>query len=350
MTTAPPTESTEKTAPFRSLAELRAACLDLPAGDGAAADAVKARQAELTKPPGSLGRLEEMVAWLARWGRNPPRLDTVDVLVFAGNHGVTVHGVSPFPAAVTAQMVANFSAGGAAINQLAEAVSATLRVIPLDLEAPTADFTAEPAMDEPAFAAAVSAGYAAVRPEADLLCLGEMGIGNTTAAAAVAAALFGGGGARWAGRGTGLDDRGLARKQAVIDKGLARHASALHDPLLVAAALGGRELAAILGATLAARRLRIPVLLDGFVCTAAAAPLAKLRADALDHTQAGHVSAEAGHGALLDELRLKPLLDLGMWLGEGSGAALAVSILRAALACHDGMATFAEAGVANKSH
>ncbi|MBX9823573.1 MAG: nicotinate-nucleotide--dimethylbenzimidazole phosphoribosyltransferase, partial [Xanthobacteraceae bacterium] len=154
----------------------------------------------------------------------------------------------------------------------------------------------------------------------------------------------------WAGRGTGLDDRGLARKQAVIDKGLARHADVLGDPMLVAAALGGRELAAILGATLAARRLRIPVLLDGFVCTAAAAPLAKLRADALEHVQAAHVSAEAGHRALLGELNLRPLLDLGMRLGEGSGAALAVSILRAALACHDGMATFAEAGVANKSH
>ena len=350
MSTAPQTESAEKPAPFKSLAELRAACLDLPAGDGVAADAVNARQAELTKPPGSLGRLEELAAWLARWGRNPPRLGKADVLVFAGNHGVTVHGVSPFPAAVTAQMVANFSAGGAAINQLADAVSATLRVIPLDLDRPTADFTVETAMDEQAFLAAVNTGIGAVRPEADLLCLGEMGIGNTTAAAAVAAAFFGGGGTRWAGRGTGLDDRGLARKQAVIDKGLARHASALGDPLLVAVALGGRELAAILGATLAARKLRIPVLLDGFVCTAAAAPLARLRADALDHAQAAHVSAEAGHRALLDELKLKPLLDLGMRLGEGSGAALAVSILRAALACHDGMATFAEAGVANKSH
>ena len=350
MSTAPQTHSAETGAPFKSLAGLRAACLDLPAGNSAAADAVIARQAELTKPPGSLGRLEELVAWLARWGRNPPRIGKVDVLVFAGNHGVTVHGVSPFPAAVTAQMVANFSAGGAAINQLALAVAATLRVIPLDLETPTADFTAEPAMDEPAFLAAVNVGHSAVRPEADLICLGEMGIGNTTAAAAIAAALFGGGGARWAGRGTGLDDRGLARKQSVIDKGLARHADILSDPLRVAAALGGRELAAILGATLAARRLHIPVLLDGFVCTAAAAPLAKLRADALDHAQAAHVSAEAGHRALLDELKLKPLLDLGMRLGEGSGAALAVSILRAALACHDGMATFAEAGVANKSH
>jgi nicotinate-nucleotide--dimethylbenzimidazole phosphoribosyltransferase len=350
MTAQSQTENTEPRAPFRSLAELRAACLHLPAGDSAAADAVNARQAQLTKPPGSLGRLEHLVAWLARWGRNPPSLDKVDVLVFAGNHGVTVHGVSPFPAAVTAQMVANFSAGGAAINQLADAAAATLRVIPLDLDRPTADFTVEAAMDEQAFVAAVNTGYGAVCPEADLVCLGEMGIGNTTAAAAVAAALFGGGGTRWAGRGTGLDDRGLARKQAVIDKGLARHAGILGDPLHVAAALGGRELAAILGATLAARHRRIPVLLDGFVSTAAAAPLMRMRADALDHVQAGHVSAEAGHRALLQELNLGPLLDLGMRLGEGSGAALAVSVLRAALACHEGMATFAEAGVANKSH
>src|SRR5215207_537200 len=350
ISTASPTIDVDQFKPFQSLSELRAACLDLPSGDNAAAAAVKARQAELTKPPGSLGRLETLVAWLARWGRNPPRLENVDVLVFAGNHGVTVHGVSPFPAAVTAQMVANFSAGGAAINQLANAVSAKLRVIPLDLDKPTADFTVEPAMDEPSFIAAVTTGYRAVRPEADLVCLGEMGIGNTTAAAAIAAGLFGGDGDRWAGRGTGVDDRGLARKRTAIDKALARHIGITNDPLLIAAALGGRELAAILGATLAARHRRIPVLLDGFVCTAAAAPLAKLRADALDHVKAAHVSAEAGHRMLLDELKLKPLLDLGMRLGEGSGAALAVSVLRAALACHDGMATFAEAGVANKPH
>jgi nicotinate-nucleotide--dimethylbenzimidazole phosphoribosyltransferase len=322
----------------------------MPEGDSAAAAEVMARQAELTKPPGSLGRLEEIAAWLAKWGRNPPRLGRVDILVFAGNHGVTAHGVSPFPAAVTAQMVGNFSSGGAAINQLAQAASATLRVTPLDLDKPTADFTCEPAMNEASFLASVAAGYNAVRPDADLICLGEMGIGNTTAAAAIAAALFGGDGARWAGRGTGVDDRGLARKQAAIDKGLARHASVMNDPLLIAAALGGRELAAILGATLSARLRRIPVLLDGFVCTAAAAPLARLRPGALDHVQAAHVSAEAAHRMLLDELKLQPLLDLGMRLGEGSGAALAVLILRAALACHTGMATFAEAGVANKSH
>jgi nicotinate-nucleotide--dimethylbenzimidazole phosphoribosyltransferase len=175
-----------------------------------------------------------------------------------------------------------------------------------------------------------------------------MGIGNTTAAAAIAAALFGGGGARWAGRGTGVDEEGLARKRTVIDRALERHVAVLDDPLAIAAALGGRELAAILGATLAARRQRIPVLLDGFVCTAAVAPLAKLRSDTLTHVQAGHVSAEAGHRILLEELSLKPLVNLDMRLGEASGATVALLLLRAALACHTGMATFAEAGVSDK--
>jgi len=343
------TDGAEGASPFKSIADLRAACLNLPAGNDATAAAVETRQAQLTKPPGSLGRLEDIVAWLARWSDGRLRLDRVDILVFAGNHGVTAQGVSPYPAAVTAQMVANFNAGGAAINQLAQVGSASLRVLPLMLEEPTADFTREPAMDAPSFLAAVATGYNAVR-DTDLVCLGEMGIGNTTAAAAIAAALFSGGGSRWAGRGTGLDDRGLARKRDVIDAALARHAAVADDPLAVAAAFGGRELAAILGATLAARHRAIPVLLDGFVCGAAVAPLARLRPDALDHTLAAHVSAEAGHRALLQELGLKPLLDLDMRLGEASGAALAIPLLRAALACHSGMATFAEAGVANKPH
>jgi nicotinate-nucleotide--dimethylbenzimidazole phosphoribosyltransferase len=335
---------------FASFAELRASCLDLPAGHRAAAEAVARREALLTKPPRSLGRLEDIVAWLARWqGRIPPRLDRVDILVFAGNHGVTAQGISAYPADVTAQMVENFAAGGAAINQLARIAGASMRVHSLSLAQPTADFTSQPAMDEDAFLAAVASGYDAVSPQSDLVCLGEMGIGNTTAAAAVAAALFGGGGTRWAGKGTGIDEHGLARKRTVIDAALARHADVLDDPLLIAAALGGRELAAILGAALAARRQHIPILLDGFVSTAAAAPLQKLNRDALDHALAGHVSAEAGHRMLLDELRLAPLLDLDMRLGEASGAALAVLVLRAALACHVGMATFAEAKVSDKA-
>jgi nicotinate-nucleotide--dimethylbenzimidazole phosphoribosyltransferase len=334
---------------FASFADLRAACLDLPGGHAAASHAVAQREDTLTKPPKSLGRLEELTAFLAHWqGHAPPRLDRAQVLVFAGNHGVTAQGVSAYPAEVTVQMVANFSHGGAAINQLARTAGATLRVIPLQLETPTADFTREPAMSEAEFLAAVTAGHDAVSADSDLICLGEMGIGNTTAAAALAAASFGGGGGRWAGRGTGIDDAGLTKKREVIDRALARHAAILNDPLRVAAAFGGRELAAILGATLAARRHTIPVLLDGFVCTAAVAPLYKLRTDTLAHALAGHVSAEAGHRALLDELHLKPLLDLNMRLGEASGAATALLLLRAALACHTGMATFAEAGVSDK--
>jgi nicotinate-nucleotide--dimethylbenzimidazole phosphoribosyltransferase len=336
--------------PFKSLAELRSICTDLWQGDLVAAEAVAQRETELTKPPHSLGRLEKIVAWLARWqGRHPPRLERVEILVFAGNHGVTARGVSAYPPEVTAQMVANFAAGGAAINQLARAAQAKLLVVPMSLDKPTADFTVAPALSEDEFLAAIATGYGSVSSEADLVCVGEMGIGNTTAAAALAAALFGGGGQRWAGRGTGVDDTGLAQKRAVIDLALARHAPLLSDPLAAAAALGGRELAAILGATLAARKQRIPVLLDGFVCTAAAAPLRALRSDGLDHAMAGHVSAEAGHRMLLEELHLGPLLDLEMRLGEASGAAVAILLLRAAVACHTGMHTFAEAGVSNKS-
>jgi nicotinate-nucleotide--dimethylbenzimidazole phosphoribosyltransferase len=275
-----------------SLADLRARLADLPEGDNSAAAAIAERQSRLTKPLGSLGRLEELVAWLGRWqGRETPRLDEVSVLVFAGNHGVVARGVSAYPASVTVQMVANFERGGAAINQICKSVGASLRVIPLNLDAPTADFTEREAMTEAEFVEAVAAGYDAVPARADLLCLGEMGIGNTTSASALAAALLGGGGERWAGRGTGLDDAGLARKRAVIDAGLTRHKTHHVDPLAASMIFGGRELAAILGATLAARRHGIPVLLDGFVATAAAAPLARLKPGALDHAQVAHGSA-----------------------------------------------------------
>ncbi|MEJ8572292.1 nicotinate-nucleotide--dimethylbenzimidazole phosphoribosyltransferase [Microbaculum marinum] len=334
---------------FATLDALRAACADLPAGSADAAAAVADRQLQLTKPPGSLGRLESLAAWLARWqGREAPLLNRVVILVFAGNHGVTARGVSAFPSSVTAQMVANFDSGGAAINQLAKAARADLTVVPLDLDRPTADFTESPAMSEADFLAAVNAGYAAVPEGTDLLCLGEMGIGNTTTAAALTAALFGGDGEHWAGRGTGIDDAGLKRKREAIDAGLDRHQDILADPLLAALSLGGRELAGIFGAALAARIRGVPVLLDGFVSTAAAAPLAKLSPTGLDHAIIGHSSAEAGHWRLAEALGKVPLVDLGMRLGEASGAAVAIPILRAAVACHNGMATFAEAGVDNK--
>ena len=335
---------------FTSLDELRTACLDLPDPDTEAAAAVAAREATLTKPSGSLGRLEDLTGWLAQWqARTPPRLETCEILVFAGNHGVTAQGVSAFPPEVTVQMVANFASGGAAINQIAKAANAQLRVIPLELERPTADFTLAPAMNERDFLMAVRTGYAVVPDGADLVVLGEMGIGNTTAAAALAGALFGGG-TRFAGLGTGIDSAGFARKCAVVETALARHADVCGDPLRAASALGGRELAAMLGACLAARHKRTPVLIDGFVSTAAVAPLKKLRADALDHACIGHRSTEAGHELLLQELDKAPLLDLGMRLGEGSGAAVALLVLRAALACHTGMATFAEASVSGKAN
>ncbi len=333
---------------FASFEALRAACQDLPSGSQGAADAVVRRQNTLTKPQGSLGRLESLVAWLARWqGREVPALERVKVIVFAGSHGVTAQGVSAFPPEVTAQMVANFSAGGAAINQLAKAAGAELDVVALEVERPTADFTLAPAMEEGEFLAAIGRGYNAVEAGTDLLALGEMGIGNTTAAAAIASALFGGVD-QWVGRGTGVDDAGLGRKTAAIEVAMKLHGEILHDPLKAAAAVGGRELAAILGATLAARHKGIPVLLDGFVCTAAVAPLGRLHPHGLDHTRAAHVSAEAGHRGLLTAMDLKPLFDLGMRLGEASGACLAVNILRSALACHTGMASFADAGVSEK--
>lgn len=331
---------------FASLDELRAFCRDLPGGDAGAASAAAERQAMLTKPLGSLGRLEELAVWMAHWqGRPVPRVERAAIAVFAGNHGVVARGVSAYPQAVTAQMVQNFSKGGAAINQLARLAGADLRVTPLDLERPTADFTAESAMTSAEFLAAINIGCAAVRPDDDLLAVGEMGIGNTTAAAALCAALLGDGAASWVGRGTGVDDEGLARKLIAVDEALARHESILEDPLQVAASLGGRELAAIAGAVLAARHFRIPTLLDGFVATAALLPFAALAHSVLDHCCAAHVSAEAGHRRLLQELALQPLLDLEMRLGEASGAATAMLLVRAALACHAGMATFGEAGV-----
>lgn len=335
---------------FATCASLHAACENLPGPNTAAQQHITLREGTLTKPAGSLGQLEQLSAWLGGWqGRATPQLEHVHCVVFAGNHGVVAQGVSPWPPEVTAQMVQNFAQGGAAINQLARVAGATLRVVPVANLHPTTDFTTAPAMTEAAFLAAVQTGYNAVPEQCDLLCLGEMGIGNTTAAAALAAGLFGGAGQLWAGRGTGLDDAGVQHKACVIDKALQTHARALHNPLETARALGGYELAAIMGATLAARHKHIPVLLDGYVCTAAVAPLTKLHPQGLAHTWLAHCSAEAGHAALAQALGLTPLLNLGLRLGEASGAALAVPLLRAAVACHTGMATFAQAAVTERA-
>lgn len=322
---------------------------NLPAQDGAAADIARAREANLTKPAGSLGRLEELSAWVAGWqGSHPPTLDNVRIVVFAGNHGVTARGVSAFPPEVTEQMVANFSAGGAAINQLADAFGATLDVVPIDLDRPTADFSAAPAMSEDACAAAFSTGFEAATGAADMLIVGEMGIGNTTTAAALSCALFGGDPTDWVGPGTGVDTDGVGLKARVIAEAMELHGAALSDPLEALRRVGGRELAAMAGAILAARHSRVPVILDGFVTTAAAAVLERARPGALDHCVAGHVSAEPGHRRLLRALDKTPLLDLGMRLGEASGAAVALGIFRAAVAAHTGMATFEEAAVSRE--
>ncbi len=318
----------------------------MPGPDQEAQDAVAARDATLTKPAGSLGRLESLVAWLAAWqGKAPPSLDRPLVCVFAGSHGVTRKGVSAFPDAVNRQMLDNFAAGGAAINQICAAYGLGFKVFDLALDMPTGDITEGPALDERATVATMAFGMEAVAAGTDCLGIGEMGIGNTTVAAALYAALFGGDPGHWVGRGTGIDRDGLSRKVAAVEAALAHHAGQLGDPLQVLARLGGREIAAMAGAILAARLQRIPVVIDGYVATAAAAVLHAADPRALDHCLAGHVSAEGVHAEVLERLGLVPLLALGMRLGEASGAGMAMGLLKGALACHTGMATFAQAGV-----
>ncbi len=340
----------QPSAPAASLAEIREILTRLPGPDLAAGSAAEARQRDLLKPPGSLGRLEEIAVWLATWqGRPSPRIERPHIAVFAGTHGVAARGVSAYPAEVTEQMVGAFVNGLAAVNQLAAQADADLRVYEMALELPTADFTEGPAMGEEDTAHAMAYGMMAVEEGLDVMALGEMGIGNTTAAAALSCALFGGGPADWVGRGTGVDAAGLTRKTEAVEAALAANAAALGDPLRALAALGGRELAAIAGAVLACRVARIPVLLDGYACTAAAAALHQADPRALDHCLVAHRSAEPGHARLLDALGKRPLLDLDLHLGEASGAALALGLLKSACAVHAGMATFAEAGVSGRA-
>lgn len=339
----------ENRAPFDDIRDLVAR---MPGPDTEAGAAAAARQQELTKPAGSLGRLEEIAVWLATWqGRHPARVEKPVVAVFAGNHGVAARGVSAYPIEVTAQMVANFRAGGAAINQLCRAAGAALRVFELALEIPTGDITVEDALDEKACAATIAYGMEAIAGEADLLGIGEMGIGNTAVAAAVAHGLFGGRAEDWVGRGTGVDDDGLRRKAEAVAAAVARMTAAhgdSPDPLTVLRAVGGREIAAMAGAVLAARHARVPVLVDGYVASAAVAVLHAMDPGALDHCLFAHRSAEQAHERLLHAMGKTPLFDLGMRLGEGSATALAISLVRAAAETHAGMSTFAEAGVSEK--
>lgn len=328
--------------------DIRNLVRQMPGPDEEAIAQVRTRDALLTKPAGSLGRLEELVEWLAGWsGKGRPRVTRPVVAIFAANHGVAARGVSAFPASVTRQMVENFSAGGAAINQLCIAHDLGLKVFDLALDMPTPDIVEEDAFDEANCAATMAFGMEAISGGTDLLCLGEMGIANTTVAAAVFAALYGGAAGDWVGPGTGVDDSGLARKRAAVEAAVAR-IKGTTDPLEVLRRVGGREIAAMAGAVIAARLQRIPVIVDGFVATSAVAVLHAMDPFAIEHCLFAHRSGEPAHGRALERLGKAPLLDLGMRLGEGTGAALAAGIVKAAAATHVGMATFADAGVSGR--
>lgn len=332
--------------PFSTLAEFRQVLAAAPGCDHDARAKAEARNDTLTKPFHSLGRLEELAIWLAGWqGTDRPKVEHPQVAVFAGNHGSTIHAVSAFPSEVTAQMVGNFRAGGAAINQIARSVGARLTVHPIDLDRPTADFTQGPAMSEADCVQALRVGWEVLEEETDLFVPGEMGIGNTTAAAAICAALFGGEARSWVGRGSGVDDMGVARKAEVVASALQANPSAREDALEALRCLGGREIAGMAGAIARARVEGVPVILDGFISTAAGAVLARAVPGALDHVQAGHQSAEMAHRNMLAALELDPILSIGMRLGEGSGGTLAIAVVRAAAECQSGMASFGEAGV-----
>lgn len=329
--------------------DFRVLLRELPGPDQRALVAARERDSQLTKPPGSLGRLEEIAFWLAAWSGRTPAVNRPLVAIFAGNHGVAKHSITPFPPSVTQQMVENFAAGGAAINQICVTHDLGLKIFDLALDYPTGDITVEPALSERDCAATMAFGMESIAGGTDLLVIGEMGIGNTTIAAAINLALYGGTAEEWVGPGTGSHGDVLERKIAAVKAAVEFHKDHLSDPLEVLRRLGGREVAAMAGAILAARMEKVPVLIDGYVATAAAAILKAANPSALDHCLIGHVSGEPGHLAAIEKLGKTPLLALGMRLGEGTGAALAAGIVKSAAACHSGMATFAQAGVTNKA-
>jgi nicotinate-nucleotide--dimethylbenzimidazole phosphoribosyltransferase len=339
----------------------------ISAPDPEVAAAARARQDRLTKPPGSLGRLEDLSVWVASCqGVCPPRqFDRPRVVVFAGDHGVTAAGVSAFPAEVTGQMVANFDAGGAAINVLAEAAGATVRVVDIAVDAEplspsigahkvrrgSGNIAVEDAMSADEAAAAIQAGREIADEEvdsgADLLIAGDMGIGSTTAATTLIAALTGSEPVAIVGRGTGIDDAGWARKTAAIRDALYRARGLSADPVGLLRVCGGADIAAMAGFCAQAAVRRTPLLLDGVVVTAAALVADRLAPGARQWWQAAHRSTEPAHALALKQLELEPLIDMRMRLGEGTGAAVALPIVRAAVAALASMATFDEASVSN---
>lgn len=326
--------------------DIRALLAKLPPPDVSAMARVADREGQLVKPPGALGRLEEITAWMAAWtGKAPPVVARPLVAVFASDHGVAGRGVSAYPQAVTRQMVETMAAGGAAVSVLAREAGAGLKVYDLAVGSPAPDIVVADAMSERECVATMAYGMEVLAEGPDLLALGEVGIGNSTVAAAIALALYGGTAAEWTGPGTGVDGAALAAKTAAVHDSVARLGDGPRDPLAVLRQVGGREFAAMAGAILAARMQRVPVVLDGYAVTMAAAVLHACNPDAVSHCLAGHVSAEPGHAKVLEHIGLQPVLNLGMRLGEGTGAALAILVVKAALAAHAGMATFAESGV-----
>jgi nicotinate-nucleotide--dimethylbenzimidazole phosphoribosyltransferase len=326
--------------------EIRSLLDALPASDDAAAAAVRARAAQNLRPAGALARLDEVAVWLAGWQRtSKPRVEAPAAVVFVADHGVAAERVSAYPAEVTEAMLRALRAGAATASAMSRTLGATLEVVDVGVGCPTANLAREPALSRSRFGECFAAGRRAVSDlKTDLLVLGEMGISNTTSAAAVCAALFGGPAEEWVGRGTGIDDATFARKVGVVEAGNRRIDDA-SEPLEVLRQVGGAELVAIAGATLEARLRFIPVVLDGFVVTAGVAALEVARPGALDHCLAGHCSGEPGHRLLLEKLGKVPLLDLGLRLGEGSGALAAVPLVRLAAASVTDVATFDEWGL-----
>jgi nicotinate-nucleotide--dimethylbenzimidazole phosphoribosyltransferase len=317
---------------------------DLPGCDQAARDAVLERAANILRPSGALAWLDEIAAWVAGWQRTPqPRVAKPAGLIFAADHGVAAATkVSAYPTGVTEAMLSAYRQGRSTINAFARIAGATVTAVDVGVGNPTGDIRYEAALDEERFDDIVRIAFAGVNElDCDLLVLGEMGIGNTTPSAAIAASLAGGETAAWVGRGTGVDDEGLARKRQAVQEAVRRIAG-ITDPIEILREVGGAEIAAITAATVAARHRSIPVVLDGYVVTAAVLPLNEIDPGAIAHCTVGHCSSEPGHRKLLERLGKPPLLDLDMRLGEGSGAMAAVPLIAMACAGITDVPTFGE--------
>lgn len=303
-------------------------------------------QNKLLKPKNSLGILEDLAVFFCSWKNSlKPKIKISQTIIFAGNHGICNQSVNTFPQEVTDQMVQNFKKNKAAINQLSKEVGSNLKVISLDLNNPTNDFTKKPAMSKKDFFEVFNIGFNSINEDTDVLLLGEMGIGNTTVASAIASALIGGNVSRWVGKGTAQNTKLIKHKISVVKKGI--YLNKNKSPLEILRCLGGKEQVAIFAATIRARLLKIPVIIDGFICTASILPLFFLKKNAIDHCIFSHRSAEKGHKLILNYIRKRPILNLDMCLGEATGATLALSILKSSLACHNNMGTFKNSGVSN---